>query len=257
MKLFFRLYVAIVLVALLADAQRTDTIYQKIVTDATMATPSASVRNIGQSQHTLFFTYTDSGGVCSMGSTARIYLEGSHDNTNFIRMTPTEAAVVNSSGSTYVGWIAAHGAFPYVRVGFGASYVNCKANGWYTGTVPTVAFPQTLLALSSNYGSAITEPGIAGDYTVVTNFSSTGRVVLYGLDVYNYSGGAVTIVLNERVNCAGAVSGTVLNRPSFPDKANVFWPTSVVPYHIGGPGKSVCATISGGPVQIKAQYRIE
>lgn len=256
MKLFWKLYLAIVLMALLAEGQRTDTIYQRIVTDNTTGLPSNVVRNIGQSQHTLFFTYTDSGGACVMGNFAPIYLEGSHDNASFVRISPSEAGIINTSGTNYLGWISAYGAFPYVRVNFSSVAALCKANGWYTGTVPTVAFPQMLMALSSSYRTAYFTP-LGADNTIVGNATATGRVVVYGVDVYNGSGAPASIQLNEKTSCAGAIAGYALNRAGLPDKGSVTWPASLVPYHIGTPGKSLCATVTGGPVDLKLQYRIE
>lgn len=257
MKLFWKLYLAIVLVALLAEAQRTDTIYQRIVTDNATGLPSAVVRNIGQSQHTLFFTYTDSGGACIMGNFAPIYMEGSHDNSSWARISPVEAGIVNTSGTNYLGWITAYGAFPYVRVNFSSVPALCKANAWYSGTVPTVAFPQMLLALASNYRTTYATP-LGADNTIVGNATATGRVVVYGLDVYNGSGAPASIQLFEKgTNCTGGSTGIALNRANLPDKASVTWAASLVPYHIATPGKTLCATVTGGPVDLKLQYRVE
>ena len=257
MKLFCKLYIGIVLAALLAEGQRGDTIYQRIVTNNTTGLPSNAVRNIGQSQHTLFFTYTDSGGACIMGNFAPIYLEGSHDNASWVRISPAEAGIVNTSGTNYLGWITAYGAFPYIRVGFSSVPALCKANAWYTGTIPTVAFPQMLLGLSTNYRSVYATP-LGADNTIVGNFTSTARVVVYGLDVYNGSGAPASIQLTDKTdNCTSGIAGYAFNRGDLPDKASVTWPASVVPYHIGAPGRSLCATVVGGPVDLKVQYRVE
>lgn len=258
MKAFNRLYLALMLLAMLAQAQRTDTIYQRIVTDNSTGLPSAAVRNIGQSQHTLFFTYTDNGGACVMGNFAPIHLEGSPDNGNYwVRISPAQANLVNTSGTNYVGWIVAYGAFPYVRVNFTSVPALCKVNAWYTGTVPPVAFPQMLMGLSSNYKSAYVTPN-AADVTVIAPLTATGRVVIYGLDVYNGTGAAVSVQLNEKgTNCTGGITGFALNRADLPAKASVTWPAGLVPYHIGSPGQTLCATVVGGLVDVKIQYRVE
>lgn len=257
MKLCLKLQLGILLALCVAFAQRGDTIYQRIVTDNATGLPSSVVRNIGQSQHTLFFTYTDNGGACILGNFAPIHLEGSHDNSTWVRLSPAQANLVNTSGTNYVGWIAAYGAFPYVRVNFTSVPALCKANAWYTGTVPPVAFPQMLMGLSSNYKSAYVTPN-AADVTVVAPLTATGRVVVYGVDVYNGSGAPASVQLFEKgTNCTGGVTGYALNRGNLPDKASVTWPAGLVPYHIGSPGQTLCATVVGGPVDIKLQYRVE
>ena len=256
MKLLCRLYLGIVLVALLVEGQRTDTIYQRIVTNNSTGLPSSSVRNIGQSQHTLSFTYTDNGGACVMGNYAPIYLEGSHDDFNFVRISPAESGIVNTSGTNYLGWITAYGAFPYVSVNFSSVPALCKANAWYTGTVPTVSFPQMLAALSTNYRTQYLTPS-GSNFVVVSNFTTNGRIVLYGMDLYNGSGAPATIELHEKTSCAGAVEGYVLQRANLPAAGSVNWPASLVPYYIVPPGKQLCGTVTGGALSLNIQYRVE
>lgn len=243
-------------------AQRSDTIYRKIVTDAA-GTVSAAVPNIGQTQHQVLFTYTDNAfGPCTMPETAQVWIEGSHDGTIYDRMSPAATTLQSLSGGGYVGVITAHGAFPFVRLAFYQQYLGCHLNAWYTGAVPTATYPQLLPAHRLGLLTEGIEQGTAGSYTFISNPSPLQRIVIYGIEVAHMGSGpvAVSIVEREGPGCSGLTySPFVVSRSAMPAGSQVIVPVGGMPWYVAKqPGNDLCFVLGGNePVYARILYRYE
>lgn len=248
-----RIVILLLVMVGVLEAQRSDTIYKKIVNNFGSGTLSVTIPNIGQSQHTLFFVYTDSGGSCTMaGTTARIWLEASHDGSNWIRISPLQAGVQNTTGTTWAGVITANSNLPIIRPQVGALYTNCVLNAWYSGSIPTTSYPQALLANSSNYTVAGATAGGIGNWLIVQNLSTNGRLVVYGIDLYLPGTQDVTLFESSATDCS-VTSGFVWRRTTTDTL-----PTAVVPWHISSPGTHLCMALTTASVPyMKLVYRNE
>lgn len=222
------------------SAQRSDTIYKKVVTNSSATSLSVTIPNIGQSQHTLFYVY--SGASCSMSDEARIWLEASHDGSNWIRISPMSSGVQNTSGTTYAGVIVANSNLPIVRPQVAVAYANCVLNAWYSGSIPTTSYPQSLLTQSASYKFAGVSPTGPGNFVAVVNQDPTGRIVVYGIDVFLDAAQTITFFTSTVSDCS-INSGNIFRRTS-----TSTLPTSLVPWHVGAPGNHLCISLTTAAV---------
>lgn len=242
-------------------AQRSDTVAYRLFTNATASSVSSQIRNIGQSQHLFFVQLTDNGGTCSAvaGGMYEFFLEGSFDNVSYIRIS-SQGVMLNTgaTASTFEGFGFANGAFPYLRARFLFNYVNCKVNAWYTGTVPTAAFPQLPRAASTGYAVATLRPATIGSFPIIANLNAATRIVVYGLFVYNPVATANSVLLTYGDGTCTSLTGLVADLTNMQGYAQTTWPTSLVPYSIGPEAKYMCLTTSAA-TQLNATviYRME
>lgn len=243
-----------------AYAQRSDTVSQRVFNNSLSAGPSALIRNIGQSQHLFFVKASDGAGTCSLIGSLDFFIEGSFDGSTFIPISPqTIQLSTGDTPSTWQGYSFANGAYPFLRARYTSHPTNCRIDAWYTGTIPTAPFPQLPKGVSVGYFTSLFRPASAGSFAQISNPTSTRRIVVYGLFLYNPAGTANNVELQYRdATCTGPLNGTVIDVGAFQPYAHVVWPTSIVPYYVGPEGQSLCLTQSAA-TQINSTviYRFE
>lgn len=241
-------------------AQRSDTVSFRLFTNSLAAGGSGLIRNIGQSQHLFFVQASDSGGTCTLTASGfDFFIEGSLDGTTYIPIsTRTILMSTGSPSSTKQGYGFANGAFPFLRARYTAHPLNCRIDAWYSGTIPTTAYPQLPKAQSAGYFSSLARVSSAGSTIHLVNLS-TGRIVVYGLALYNAAATANDVAIEARDGtCTGPVSGVVLDVPGLPARQSVVLPTGIVPWFISAEGASLCLTLGSATlVNSTIIYRIE
>lgn len=243
--------------------QRSDTVSYQVVSNATGIGQSSFIRNIGQSQHLIWARYSDQGGTCglSTGSTY-LFLEASYDNINFFAISNRQMSVVND-GTYAVGNSIANGSYPFLRVRWTQNWSFCKLDVWYTGTIPPAAYPQAVKALSAGYLRQSASNTAIGSSVVINNLDSGGRVVVYGLWLLNQGTGAVTANLHFAAapDCAvntGAISSEIKLGVAGAAHSTAVFPTSLVPYGVGGLGEDVCLALDAAETVIAVVvFRVE
>lgn len=254
-------FVSVLLVAASAFGQRSDTVSFRLFTNATTGSTSSLIRNIGQSQHLYFVQLSDNGGSCTAlsGTHYEFYIEGSFDNATWIPISP-QGVMLNTgaTATTFEGFGFANGSFPYLRARYPLNYSFCKVNAWYTGTIPTAAFPQLPRATSTGYLTATLRPAAIGSFPIVPNIIAKTRVVVYGLFVYNPSATANSVLINYGDGTCTSQTGLVADLTNMQPYDKVTWPTSIVPYSVGAESKYVCLTTSAATLLIATViYRLE
>lgn len=250
------------LIAAAAAGQRTDTIFQQIFTNATSAGASLKIRNIGQSQHSLFYVLSDNGGTCSVGNgQVALHWEISEDDTNWARISPYQVRATLSGGVS-TGVIVANSPAKNIRARLALNYSNCKLNAYYSGTLQATAYPQLLLSSMVGTDTAATNPSTAGTSVVIVATNTTSRTAIYGMDVHNNGAIANSITLFEHSvsDCtSGVTTGYILRRVNVPATTTAAtWPSSLIPYHTLAAGGHLCLTISANSdTAVKVIYRTE
>lgn len=241
-------------------AQRSDTVAFRLFTNSTSAGVSSLIRNIGQSQHLFFVVASDGAGTCTLSANGfDFYLEGSLDGTTFIPISArTIVMSTGATASTKQGYGFANGAFPFLRARYTPHPTNCRIDAWYSGTIPTTAYPQLPKAQSTGYIPSLHRPSSAGTTVQIVNPTTNGRIVIYGLFVYNAAATANDVTLDTRDATCTTVSNVALDVPGLTGRSSIVWPTSLVPYFIGPEGSSLCLTLSASTqVNSTVIYRVE
>lgn len=244
-----RLLVSFLILPIMLWAQRSDTVTYRLFTNSTTAGVSTGdISNIGQSQHLFFMQLTDNGGTCGASASAfEFYLEGSHDGLTYVPISHRNVILsVGSTASTFQGFGFANGSWPKLRARYTQQPGNCKLNAWYTGTVPTAAFPQLPKAQSTGYITALVRPNTAGTSVVVSNLLATSRIVVYGVHILNAAGSAndVRLDYNSATSCAAVTTGTVIDATGLQGHQELSLPVSIVPWSMSPEGSSLCLVLS-------------
>lgn len=221
--------------------------------------------NIGQAQHIVTVMYKNAGGVCNNPTLAPIQVQASRDGVNYFNISRATSTVTPLSGTTapYVGTVYAFGAYPLIRIYVSQSITFCSVDIDYSGIVQTGAFPPLANTDIGGFQTTFVAPATATDSLIVGPLAGVfgyigGRVVIYGLIVYN-SGGVNNVTISERVGtCSGTTANILLNLPAMPQYDKVILPTSNTPWLTANPANLICATLSAATaVNITAIYRIE
>jgi hypothetical protein len=111
------------------------TVSVQALSGVTAAGPSAVLRNVGQSQHSVVYCVAGSSGTVS---TAQIQLEGSFDATTWFPIS--DVSYPNTTG-TGCWLLEAGGYWPNVRVNLLAwsATGNLSLSAWYTGTAGPIS----------------------------------------------------------------------------------------------------------------------
>lgn len=235
-------------------AQGRDNVYQLVFNAITGAQNSGILRNNGQSQHYLWVQMANAGGVCGLtgGGAIPLGMQGSYDNVNWFNMGSGLVNLVNGNGVNVAG-----GAFPFLRVTYPTTPVNCSATVWYTGAIT----PTTDLSANWLYLPVLTS---GTGPTVGASFSSSvpnRAIAMYGFYAYlNVGVGPITVTVytTSNTNCTGAprafLPGLILSStaPTF------LLSNSTVPYFRGNNGEPLCFDLSaGGSVVMGTTLRYE
>lgn len=256
-----RLFVVLLLLAWPAIAQRSDTIYQRVFTNATATGTSSQIRNIGQSQHVLVAVFEDSSGSCAPQS-MELYIEASHNGTIYVPITARKVILTRFASSIYYGFTTGTGAYPYLRARYPLLATGCILNAYYTGTLQSSAQPQDRMAAASGYQTAVLRTTSTSRTALVLNtggLAADYRLAVYGVHVHNQAATANTPkILFDTLPCTGGTTASVVELDNMPGNATLVWPTNVVPWAIGGPGSSLCAEATAATaVYYVVIYRLE
>lgn len=219
-------------------AQSRDNVFQVALKNVTVLTTSAPLRNNGQSQHFIQAQMVNAGGVCGVTNTGiALSLQASYDNSVWFNLG--NGLVLLRGG---VGVSVASGTFPYIRVNYAQTYVNCMLTVWYTGAIT----PNPDVLASWAYYPFIasgTGPLTGG---LIASSLANRTIVLYGLQAYlNTGAGPVTTTVYSAVGCAGAPHSLVPFRLSTATPTFSL-PNSTIPYAIFNQGESLCLDLSAG-----------
>lgn len=245
--------------------QRTDTIHQRVFADGVVPSYSSTIRNIGQSQHRLDIRLEPKNGTCDLipfSGGVQVYLEGSHDGTSWFPFSPRSVRVerVMSTASSWSATSVATGAYPQIRVFARAMAANnCALYVWYTGTIPPVAFSQSMQAFSTGFFNNVTRRAVAGSSPAVITFTNEDRVAVYSMSFLNQTGAPVQISLkwSSTIACLDNL-GSAFPTVYLNGLGSVVFPGSVVPYIIGEPGKALCFDWGSAlDAAVGLTYRIE
>lgn len=199
------LLIAIVIIALPINAQRSDTIYQTILSSSAALGPTITVNNIGQGEHTVWFRLSNAPALVCNPQVVNIFIEGSFDNVNFFRLQGSAGdnlAYIGLDGSGVLEqFLSVVGAVPYIRANINSfDNVNCRITVNYSGTLfpytsdltvpPWVQRPNGYVPFN-NFGGIAT-PAATGVDTVVLTFTvPTGQDgVILGI-ITQYSAGTL------------------------------------------------------------------
>jgi hypothetical protein len=237
---------------ILSPAWSQDNIQQRVFSLRTPTSGvSSPIRNVGQSQHLIWYQFSDSGGVCNV-TTARVFLEGSFDGVNYFALTPRVTTLEDR-----IGQGLATGTFFALRVNSAIDVFACALTVYYSGGKAPAPFPQSVRTVASGYSWArVSTPGPSAFVVNVLN-GSTERVVVYGAWINNTVAAANT---GRIFPCdgAGLASGTDIGTFNLGNGGPpVILPTSVVPYGAGFAGLNLCVSTTAGTAEFHVVYRIE
>ena len=127
----------VLLLAAPALAQREDTVYEQIFDGlATGGQASAPVRNIGQSQHTVYISLDDaSGQTCPNSALFIAWFEGSSDGVAYQQIGSRTTSIVVDPAGVQATSISATSAQPYLRFYVAFMATQCTADVFYSGTL--------------------------------------------------------------------------------------------------------------------------
>lgn len=245
----------------IVDAQGGQTVYSTIFTNRTTLGVSSNISNIGQSTHFLFVTFTTiPTHGCNILGPDKLYIaiEGSYDNVAFSNIG---SAITSSNSNTQgllVGTTQAFGAYPFIRVNYLAGdTTNCSINAFYSGAVPTAAYPGAVTSVSSNYltSSSYITTATTTSLTPCAPTQVPNNFTLYGMSIY--STGTQDITINTNI-FSGGVGTRIALFTAVPANWTLVWPVSSAPYFKAGGG--VCATAitsAATTAQINMTYRLE
>ncbi len=173
------------LIPIVAFAQPQYTVYQQMITSSVALAPTGTVRNIGQTGHLLLLQFVNNPPNVCAGHVTNVRLEGSYNNIQFTPIGRSIVGVAADANGNLISSTFATGAYPYVRVNVvGFDNVNCRLNGWYTGTLAGLAISNiatTQFRLQDGAGAALATVDAGGGLKVnlgaVANFS-TGMVAV-------------------------------------------------------------------------------
>lgn len=242
MAFWLRLNLALLALSVIGCAQNTSIIRQPIV-NAT-ATANYSIGNIGQVQHFVFATVTQSGGTCNTGTT--FYLQGSTDNATWNAIAPPVS--LTYTGGITQGSMNASGLYPYLRlrVSYGGVVPACVVNAWYVGTVIPFSNPQAILNTSNYLTQTLSVPVTAGltSFTALTNQApgTTAKPVIYGVVAgVSDAANAYSLVIQGMDSTCTTPSGFRLTLYfAGTSVRNTVLATSIVPYAIGNASTYIC-----------------
>jgi len=216
-----RLLLSLVFAALLASAQNSNTIFQKIFSNQVTTGVSATVRNTGAQFQQLSAILSDATtpGACIGGGTSGsaqwdLHLEASFDgNTNWFTIGPV-MKVLQTSTTLYM---STQGAFPYIRANFAINPSGgaCAVTAYYGGSIngyPTSSAPASSRNDNFTYNSAALTAGVNG---LVASCSGTnaGSPAIYELIIANLDTLPLTIQVGD-VNSGSVTTKMTMTIPS-------------------------------------------
>lgn len=157
-------------------AQRSDTIYQQLVSNGSVTGVTANVNNIGQTGHQAFVLFSNASGQTCSNSAFTGQLEYSYNTTSF---TSFGSPIVATAASYVSLGFVANGAYPFVRFNVaGFDTTHCRISVWYTGTIVALSpYVQGLLQNANGSGRDVNPVIIGG----LSGFG--GRAVVQTLPV--------------------------------------------------------------------------
>lgn len=244
-----------------SKAQASNTIFQQLAKNLnTFPFTSATVRNIGQSQHIIYVQANNVAGHTCLPHVADITINASYDTVNYF---PLSAGTVHGlfgapgTAENRTGILFATGLAPSVRAQVNSfDNVNCTLNIFYAGSLYPVYLDKMENTLSAQgLRGARFERNLAGTYTLIPRSPthSTDAISLYGL-ICN------TEAVDTLVFTVGTFADSTIETETFYLPANGFMtitPTGI-PWIIIQPMFDFTITISGaGHVNCWYQWRYE
>lgn len=242
-----RIVIALVLLALPACAQRQDTVFQTLVTNATINGVTPVVRNIGQGQHRATVRMASTPlNVCDTTTNDFVW-QVSYDGINFsVAGHPTTAGAFGNlitANPTFT--MKLDGAYPYVRISYTFDTVTCTvASMDYSGTLYPASDDTTIAQSTPLVGLVPIPINIAASTTLFAGTSASYRVCVYSMTLIPDAPVTVTISTPAAGDASGpmdiGVNGTVLGA--------LVLPGSSTP-HFCTPGRGLRLTL-GAAIQV-------
>lgn len=233
----------------------------KLFTARTTTGLSSFILNQGQTTHTLYAQYLNSGGTCTPSNSAGfLQIEASYDNSAYFGITAAPIGLSQIAGG-YSGSISVSaGPFPYLRANlYVTPDANCAVTAYYSGGIYSVSQPQMLQAVTGQWRQAL-GTGATAD-RVIAGSASGLRAVLYALTIGNLNTTdtmSVTITENSSVCTAGLIQSYASY--SIAGGQNLVIPGGPVPFATASRTASIiCAHFSGSSLNysISSIARVE
>lgn len=257
----------IILLLLFASLANAQSVILKVLTSATAPIATSPIQNQGQTTHTLYVQYVNSGGTCfNTGGT--IQVEASYDGTKYFGITSAPLRMSADSG-TATGYVTvSSGPYPYLRVNqYDTLGTNCRVNAWYSGAAFSVDQPQMAQSITSQWRNSASFATPSSPATVLVapaSIDTSKRAVAYLLTISNKSADALLVTLQEETSAGGCDNVTVVNtffQFNVPTLQTIVLPGSDIPWFTpSAVGNLICARlVSGGSINyaISTVYRLE
>lgn len=191
-----------------AQAPGTSVVYQQILTSANTG-PSANVRNIGQSMHSLTIQYLNAPSHTCSSPTLLLNFESSTDGSHYSVMgSPLIVLSGMATGST-VNHLIAYGAFPYVRINYASGdSTNCRINAFYSGTIYPVSVNAFNLNVNSNYLIQVNANNTVAALTPIGRLAGY-KFFVYGMTLQSNGTGTVFTITEDNAATPGACNSPV------------------------------------------------
>lgn len=242
------------LVVTAGHAQQGNTVFAKIVTDNVSGNVNQTVPSkymVGQPYHVVTAIFSNrTGQTCSNAISVASFnipivsILASYDDvvysdiTNYTRViTPTQTAPTTNA---YRMMSSAAGAFPFIRVNVANwDQVHCKVNVFYSGSISGLDIKSyaNFNSVTDSLQSATISFNTTGVHVLVSA-STTGRIVVYGLVLYNQT--AQNLELEDLRNDATVVP--LMNLTGFATGGLLNIPNTNFPMFITSPGGTLQIT---------------
>lgn len=182
-------------------AQRTDTIYQTIRTnaDSSFNNSFVTVRNIGQNLHTIAISFSNNGGNTCRTSSGNGGAQVKVSWDGFFFFDPLHGVENNipyayDTFGAYAASFSFKGAFPFVMLTtLNGDDTNCRMNMWYSGNISgNLSDPSTFNStqdstsiIAGYYGNAV----IGNNTLIAAHATNDCRFVVYEMIVSNQTAG--------------------------------------------------------------------
>lgn len=241
-------------------AQGTQTVFQKVFTNAVATGISAPVRNTGAQYNQLTVTATNAtAGSCTAWQ-GIIRMEASFDNITYESFGPP----ITNLATNQTLFISAIGAFGYVRVNLATTISACAITAYYSGSTsgyPNGSAPTTVMNDSVIVAPTVHSTAVRTSSPITGGVSCYGTAApqIYGLTVSNTGNASNTVTLSAVYFPSTAVdlikvvvvNGTppIIWNPS--DRAIFTSPPGTTSTYLG------YSTSSNSETYIAASYRCE
>lgn len=244
--------VFIFLSAIIPGLAQKDNQYILAISNATAATTSGILRNVGQVQHTIAASVVATGGCAAAVASANrilpVVVQGSYNNSQWFNIGPA-GITLSTAASPYTGIGFASGAYPYLRVNYYTTVnAGCSVTINYTGAISGFQnlIPSATFVQVNNTGSTV----IAA--ATLLGAQPNAKIVVYGLLAYGrVTATTLTIFTTSTATACSAYDGSG-DTWFFQYQIDVALGTTLQlpnagnPIFIGGTGLPLCFAVTGG-----------